>query len=300
MVFIRPAVAAGAAIETLTSLEELLSPEVVTRTFERFMDESGDRPTVFVIDLSWKLLAIAREIGASAESLNQLDDVRARLEEYRPPAMTEKNLAVIRAVMATDLWQEVITLPTRLMRDAELTLNRSPTKAASLAATAIQILILTRAPVRVGNLMAIRIGENLIRPGGAQAPFYLTYPHYDVKNRVDLEFPLSQETSDLIQRFIDMFRPHLGDAHTPQWLFPGEKTKRSSSHASVRIAACLEREVGLRTTAHQFRHAAAAFILRQNPGEFEFVRRILGHLNVQTSIRYYTGLESFRARSSAG
>lgn len=48
--------------------------------------------------------------------------------------MTEKNLIVIRVVVAKDLWQEVVALPARLMGEAELTLNRSATKAATLAA----------------------------------------------------------------------------------------------------------------------------------------------------------------------
>jgi integrase len=300
MVFVRRAVASGAPLESLTSLERLLAPDNVVRTFESFLDESGDRPTVFVIDLAWKLHAIAREIGAPAGSVTQLEEIRATLEEHRPPAMTEKNMVVVRAVIMTDIWQEVIALPVRLLRDAELKLNRSPTKAASLAATAIQLLILTRAPVRIGNLMAARIGENLVEPGGPDAPLHLTYPHYDVKNRVDLEFPFSAEVSALIRRYIELFRPHLGAAHTSDWLFPGDDGKRTNKHASDSIAACLERHIGLRVTAHQFRHAAAAFILRRRPGEFEFVRRILGHRNVQTTIKYYTSLEAFHAGKQFG
>jgi integrase len=298
--FARKAVASGVPIECLTSLAELLAPQVVVSTFERLPEEGGDTPRTYTVDLAWKLLSIAREIGASEDTITRLDDIRHRLEEERPPAMTEKNLGVIRAVMASDVWGQVIALPERFMAEAERLLNRSPRKAAALAAVAVQILIPTRAPVRVGNLMAIRLGYNLLRPGGEGAPFHLTFPNYDVKNRVDLEFPLSHATSALIQRYIDLFRPHLQGHEKTDWLFPGEGGNRSSSHASVTIAETVEREVGLRVTAHQFRHAAAATILKQRPGEFEFVRRILGHRNVQTTIRYYTGLEAFAASAQFG
>ena len=300
MAFARKAVAAGAPIESLTSLEVLLAPETVLPTFELFLQEGGDTPTVFVIDLGWKLHAIAREIGAPEDTVNQLDEIRVRLEEDRPPAMTEKNLAVVRAVMAGDVWSRVAGLPALLMREAEAMLNRSPRKAAALATIAIQILLLTRAPVRVGNLLSIRLGYNLIRPGGDDAPFHLSFPHYDVKNRVDLEFPLSPETSRLIERYIDLFRPHLENARGTDWLFPGEGGSRSPAHASAAIAERVEREVGLRVTAHQFRHAAAATILKHRPGEYEFVRRILGHRNVQTTMKFYTGLEAFRAGEHFG
>ncbi len=59
------------------------------------------------------------------------------------------------------------------------------------------------------------------------------------------------------------------------------------------IADIVEKRVGLRATAHQFRHAAGAIILKHEPGNYEFVRRVLGHLNIQTTIRFYTALESF-------
>lgn len=48
-------------------------------------------------------------------------------------------------------------------------------------------------------------------------------------------------------------------------------------------------------TVHQFRHAAGAVILKHRPGEYELVRQLLGHRNVQTTINCYIGLESIRA-----
>ena len=300
MAFARKAVAAGTPVGSLTSLRALLAPETVIRTFERYLEEGGDRPRVFAIDLGWKLHALARETGAPDDTIQQLDDIRVRLEEQRPPAMTDKNLTVVRAVMAGDVWSRVTSLPELLMREAEAMLNRSPRRAAALAAVAIQILILTRAPVRVGNLLSIRLGYNLVRPAGDAEPFHLTFPHYDTKNRIDLEFPLSPRTSALIQRYIDLFRPHLDNSRGTDWLFPGESGNRSPSHASAAIAERVEREVGLRVTAHQFRHAAAATILKQRPGEYEFVRRILGHRNVQTTLKFYTGLEAFHAGEHFG
>jgi hypothetical protein len=43
----------------------------------------------------------------------------------------------------------------------------------------------------------------------------------DVKNKVDLEYPLPCETSDLLEIYIKRFRPIL--AKSPSyWVFPGE------------------------------------------------------------------------------
>ena len=48
-------------------------------------------------------------------------------------------------------------------------------------------------------------------------------------------------------------------------------------------------------TVHQFRHAAAAIMLQGRPGEYELVRQLLGHRNVQTTMNAYIGLESIQA-----
>ena len=53
-------------------------------------------------------------------------------------------------------------------------------------------------------------------------------------------------------------------------------------------------------TVHQFRHAAGALILWRRPGEYELVRQLLGHRNVQTTIDAYIGLESIRASEIFG
>ena len=53
-------------------------------------------------------------------------------------------------------------------------------------------------------------------------------------------------------------------------------------------------------TVHQFRHAAGALILKHRPGEYELVRQILGHRNVQTTINAYVGLENIQASEIFG
>jgi integrase len=48
-------------------------------------------------------------------------------------------------------------------------------------------------------------------------------------------------------------------------------------------------------TVHQFRHAAAAIFLKHNPGQYELVRRMLGHRNIATTMNFYVGLENIQA-----
>jgi integrase len=52
---------------------------------------------------------------------------------------------------------------------------------------------------------------------------------------------------------------------------------------------------GLRITLHQYRHAVAAVYLKDHPGDYETVRRFLGHRNMRTTVNFYCGLETIQA-----
>jgi integrase len=68
-----------------------------------------------------------------------------------------------------------------------------------------------------------------------------------------------------------------------------------SGQISKRISKRISKHTGLRMTVHQFRHAAGAIILKRRPGEYELVRQLLGHKNVQTTIKCYIGLDMIQA-----
>jgi integrase len=296
--FARMAVHLGHPVESLTSLTELLDPTLVEEVLNVYWNAAGtEDPTIYTIDMAWKLLSIAREIKCLPEAdLAQLDDIRAAMEEHRRGGLTEKNLNVIRAVLTGQVWDEVVQLPRTLMAEARLLRHQAPVKAAVTAQLATAIAILTFDPVRLGNLIQIRLGENLIKPGKLKDPYWLVFPHYDVKNRVQLEAELPPEVCEIIDEYIHDYRSVLLRGSNGPWLFPGEtggvKTSRT---LSLQLTARIEKACGLRITAHQFRHASAAIYLKEHPGEWETVRQFLGHRNIQTTINFYTGLNMIQA-----
>ena len=82
--------------------------------------------------------------------------------------------------------------------------------------------ILTVAPVRLDNLASIRLGENLIKPGGPQSNYWLSFRKYDVKNRMPLQFKLDEIVTAIINEYVHDFRPALMRGSNADWLFPGE------------------------------------------------------------------------------
>jgi integrase len=299
--FARKAVKISAPIGNLISLAALVNPLVVERVIDAYWRENGDEPKIFTIELASKMLALARREGLDHASIEVLEDIRANLEEYRRGGLTDKNLALVRKVLTPGVWKSVVNLPAQLMREARAQLPYAPIKAALSAQLAVAISILSFAPIRLGNLVAVEIGENLIKPGGPSSPYWLTFPHYDVKNRVQLDFTFDEPITELIDEYIHDYRPHLLRGSNTPYLFPGmDGEPKSASMFSGQITERVEDATGLRLTVHQFRHAAAAIYLQHNPGAYETVKRLLGHRNIQTTMNFYTGLETTQANQEFG
>jgi integrase len=297
----RMAVKIGTPIESLKSLAVLVHPDVAEPVLNAYWENNGVEPKVYTIDLAWKLLSLARQTGLDEAAIERLDDIRALLEEHRHGGLTGKNLALIRQVLTEGIWSEVVSLPNALMRQARADQPHAPVKAAVTAQLAVAIAILSFAPVRLTNLVSIELGKNLIKPGGPDSPFWLIFPHYDVKNRVDLEFTFDEALTTLIDEYIHEFRPTLVRGSNAAWLFPGVAGEpKTANMFSTQITERIQKATGVRITVHQFRHACAAIYLRHQPGDYETVKRLLGHRNIQTTINFYCGLETTQANEAFG
>jgi hypothetical protein len=226
--FARMAVRQGHPIETLTSLETLLDPALVEEVLTTYWDASAkEEPCTYTIDMAWKLLSVARETNSLSETdLAKLDDIRAAMEEHRQGGLTEKNLDVIRAVLTGRVWDQVVQLPQALMAEARLLRHQAPVKAAVTAQIATAIAILTFAPIRLGNLIQIRLEENLIKPGALEDPYWLVFPHYDVKNRVRLQFKLVPQLCEIIDEYIHDYRSVLLRGSNAPLALSGQNWKR--------------------------------------------------------------------------
>jgi hypothetical protein len=290
---VRMAVKVGVPLTSLTSLRALIHPDVAEKVLDGYWRDDGEVPTTYTINLGCRFAALAHAIGGfDDDELRRLGDARFSLEQHREDGMTPKNLALIRCVLTDDVWSRVTRLPDQLMRQARLE-RHAPVRAAVLAQIAVAVAILTIAPIRLGNLASIRLGENLIKPGGPQSNYFLAFNKYDVKNRVPLQFKLDEVVTAIINEYVHDFRPTLMRGTNADWLFPGEGGEHKEKISfSTQIVERVEKSTGLRITVHQFRHAAGALILKHRPGEYELVRRLLGHKSVQTTIKFYLELET--------
>jgi integrase len=292
----------GVGMDELTSLSAFLDPAVSRRVLEAYWPEGAKQPSIFAVDLCGLFVGMAHSANClPPDKLEELEDMLADLKHQSPRGMTDKNLSAIRSFMQGEASAALDRLPQVLMAEAKEASYSSPIKAAIRAQLAVVIGILNVAPIRRGNLGAIRIGENLFRTGGPGSPYRLVFPDYDVKNRVRLEFVFDAELTALIDDYLFNYRPALLGRRDSPWLFPGEgENHKTLKVLGDQITAVIERETGLRLTPHQFRHVAAAIILKHKPGNYELVRQLLGHRTVAITVRNYIGFEGTHASEVFG
>jgi integrase len=122
-------------------------------------------------------------------------------------------------------------------------------------------------------------------------------PEDEVKNREPIDFELPAETRDLLAWYVREHRPSL--LREPSGaLFPGRGSKAKSSGAlASQIVRTVFRYTGLRFNPHLFRHAAGKIFLDARPGQYEVLRRVLGHRAIATTTSLYAGAETRSAGS---
>jgi integrase len=289
------AVKQGVPVESLRSLADLVSPRVARLILDHYLTKKGGKVVTFTIDMAERLYAIARTYAkAPGEQLRQLERFCLKLRRERRHGLTEKNMAVIRAFKDPENRARLNALPSKLF-DQALAKRDAPVQAAVKAAIALAIQIELVAPMRLANLSALQLEVNVIRVGGPDAVYHLVIPLEEVKNNLPLEYPLPKVVSEMLGRYLTEFRPRLCREDNP-WLFPGMRSRhKTKGTLSDQIIKRISKALGIHVTPHQFRHLAAALILEKDPANYELVRRVLGHKNLETTIRFYVGLETVDA-----
>ncbi len=289
------AVEGGIRIDSLHALRDLAKPEVVRVALDIYLRRSDSKVTGFIIDLADVMASIGRHwCKLAAPQLDELGQFSKKLGRHRRYGLTEKNLQAIRLLKDPINWSRLCRLPINLMDEA-LAADKAIYRAAVKAQIAAAIQILIVAPMRVGNLISLSLTENVLQPGGLDGPVQLYIPEHDVKNGVPLEFPMPKQAGDLLLLYKQAFRNRLKGSSS-KWLFPGENGDHKEPRTmSEQITEMIERRLGFHITPHQFRHAAAALILEADPGNYELVRRVLGHRNIPTTINFSVGLETSAA-----
>ena len=151
--------------------------------------------------------------------------------------------------------------------------------------------LLLHVPMRIRNPSELDLAATIIPPiAGSIGGWRISIPACEVKNQWAIDAQLGEELGAILDRYVTVFRPVLSKGTTTA-LFVGQRgARKQSSDLSKQLAGFVRREIGVTIHAHLMRHLAAHLYLLANPGDYETVRRLLGHKNIETTIRFYEGL----------
>ena len=287
-------VAASVLVHQGVPANEIISISILT-TFENyqkilrfFYDRNEQKTSSQIAQLASFLKDVARHwVKVNEDELNRLKKLSSRLAVSRQ-GMTAKNRERLRPLDDPEKVQAFLDLPYRIRREMDQKRGSARHKAV-LAQICIAILILQTAPIRLKNLSQIDILKHLISRGDR---LYLVFDGSEVKNNEPIDFELPDNVVEMLAWYIREHRPILINEPSHA-LFPGQKhAAKSQGLLGDQISKTVFKYTGMTFNPHLFRHAGGKLFLDMRPGEYEVVRRILGHRSIATTTSIYTGAET--------
>jgi integrase len=289
------AVIAGCKRDQFRTLADLVNIEVLGLAFRAISERIGNNVPATLHNISATILAIGRHhVGAPQEILDKIDKEKRRLASRignSRPEMTARNMARLAQFDDPTNVRRLIDLPNKLMKQAEK--NPGSSRAALKAMHSVTIAILLAHPMRAGNLASLDIDRHLtVRKKGTHRLYSVRVEGSEVKNGAAIDFDLNATNSRLVSRYLDLHRQYLSQA-AGSALFPRRSGgTRDPGRLGEELKNAIWRETGLIMNAHLFRHLAGMLFLERQPGEYETVRRLLGHKKLETTMGYYARFDS--------
>ena len=279
---------AGVNISAIQSLAVLVELENFKLILRFFVSRHNGQTSTQIGQIAGFLKSVA-EHWAKVDDLTllKMKKLVSRLSVERR-GMTPKNRERLRSFDDPESVQKFLLLP-ETIRAAVSKSKVAPRSKAIQAQAAAAIAILQAAPIRFGNLASIDLNRHLIERNGR---VYLVIPEDEVKNREPIDLELPSSVIEVLRWYATEHRPILFHGHSTA-LFPGETGgPKQAQSLGQQIKREVFRHTGLQINPHLFRHAAGKIFLDQRPGQYEVVRRLLGHKSIATTTAIYTGAES--------
>ncbi len=287
----------GVDVGRAQSLRDLVTPAMFKTGINWLLERNGGETSKHIGELAWSVRCYA------VKHCDPSDEDAAFFAEHMPKlrlsheGLSKKNAASMHQFDDPKAVLRFLTLP-QVLWDRALSMSKTVENgtvrkdAHLLIQAAVLIELLQLAPMRMHNLNMLRLDQHFIWHGKC---LRIVVPMEEVKNKVALDYPLPEATTERVKRYIDDWRMMFTPGASP-YLFPGRKgAAKDCSALRKLITNTLWSHAAIRLTPHQFRHAAAKLLLDRLPGHYEVVRKLLGHKALTTTYAHYAGAETQKA-----
>ncbi len=285
-------VLSGQSIDDLKSLAQIVEINAAKAALRFYLERSGNKKTSQIHGLAVLIKVIAQHwVKVSPDHLKALKDLCAKMDP-QIIGMTDKNRDRLRQLDDPRCVRLLLDYPARVFREV-VRLDRGRRGDAVRVQIALAVELLLMAPIRAQNLVSLEINRHIQRSrSGKGGIVHLVIPGDEVKNGEPLEFTLPPETVELLDIYLRDYHPRLAGPGCP-WLFPGADGKSKTRELfGDQISKHVFKATGLTVNMHLFRHISAKLYLDRNPGGYEVCRRLLGHRSIETTTKFYAGMES--------
>jgi integrase/recombinase XerD len=182
----------------------------------------------------------------------------------------------------------LVALGSQLMAEAESQTLSTPRKRAQLYRDGLMIAFLSCHPLRLGNFRLLELGRHLRRAGEC---WWLEVEGGETKTGQPLQFPVQACLVPLLERYLQIWRPHLASSgrvaqSRALWL-TAQGRAISETHTHLRITRHTAHAFGRPVNPHLFRDALATTIALERPDKIGIVTPLLGHRSLATAQRSY-------------
>ncbi len=295
------AVLGGVPKSSLIELSALMERKVWTTAFEKIRSRIGKAYPTTLTNMARMLIVIARHhVHAPEDQLQELRKASKKIAQMNGLAVREmgkRSKEIMKQFECAENIAAVLNLPEALIKSADS--RRRKYDGAMDAMVAAAIATLVSVPMRMRNISSLNLATNLsntaTQPG--KSKYRIDIAANDTKNKVQIDAEIVGDEAMLVAHYVKFYRSQLCLVPT-QALFPRpDGSPRDPGKLGELISKRIEKHTGLMMTAHCFRHLAAKIYLDAHPGNYEDVRRILGHKTVKTTIDFYSPRETTSAQN---
>lgn len=281
----------GVSIETLTSLKELVRTDYFERGLEAQLGQRRlDEATASLHAMATALLSVASFVEVPSDQLQELRRL-AREVRHEPVGMCSKVVERLAQFEDTEMVSRLFCLPIAVAERFNNVTRPTLSQAADMQLACLTEILL-HVPLRIRNAAELDLGRSIIRPVTTGGRWRIAIAASDVKNEQSIDAELPEDSSAMLARYVDVFRPVLSDVPSTALFVSKNGVTKDPKHLSNQFALFVRRETGLVVHSHMMRHFFAYQYLSEFPGEYEVVRRALRHKQINTTLKFYSGLET--------
>jgi integrase len=284
----------GVAADRIYLLSDLVAPPTLRASLSFFLERAGGKTTTQISQLGHVARMIARHWArCDEETLRQIVHLTAKVSA-RQRGLTEKNRARLRQFDDRRNLDRLLFYSADVMDELRRT-DDGGVRTALQAEIAVAVALLLAAPIRLENLVAMRLDVQVLRTRAASGGvWHLVLAAHETKNREPHEYQLGPETVAVLEEYLGRYHKRLarpGNDH----IFPSGRGHKAPNSLGTAMSKQIFRRTGLEMNAHLFRHLAAKLILEATPGAYGIVQDVLGHRDAATTRSHYAGSETTAA-----